>query len=37
MLDLLKNYSLSEIVIFVVVLALAVKGVIDFYDWAKNR
>ena len=37
MLDLLKNYSLSDIAIFVVMLALAIKGLIDFYDWAKNR
>ena len=37
MLDLLKNYSLSDIAIFIVILALAIKGVVDFYDWAKNR
>ena len=37
MLDLLKNYSLTDITIFVVMLAFAIKGVVDFYDWAKNR
>ena len=37
MLDLLKNYSLSEITIFIVMLALAIRGVIDFYDWATKR
>lgn len=37
MLDLLKNYSLTDIAIFVVMLAFAIKGVVDFYDWAKNR
>lgn len=36
MLDLLKNYSLTDIAIFVVMLAFAIKGVVDFYDWAKN-
>ena len=37
MLDLLKNYSLTDIVIFIVMLAFAIKGVVDFYDWAKKR
>lgn len=37
MLDLLKNYSLTDIIIFIIMLALAIKGFIDFYDWAKNR
>ena len=35
--DLLTNYSLEQIVMFVVILALALKGLIDFYDWAKKR
>jgi hypothetical protein len=30
MLELLKNYSLDEIAIFVVMLGLAIKGFIDF-------
>ena len=37
MLDLLKNYSLTDIAIFVIMLAFAIKGIVDFYDWAKNR
>ena len=35
--DLLTNYSLEQIIMFVVILALALKGLIDFYDWAKKR
>ena len=37
MLDLLNNYSLTEIIIFVIMLSFAIKGIVDFYDWAKNR
>ena len=37
MLELLNNYSLSEIIIFVIMLAFSLKGIIDFYDWAKKR
>ena len=37
MLDLFKNYSLTDIIIFIIILSFAIKGVIDFYDWAKNR
>ena len=37
MLDLLNSYSLSEIIIFIIMLAFAIKGVVDFYDWAKQR
>ena len=37
MLDLLKSYSLTDIAIFVVMLAFAIKGIVDFYDWAKKR
>lgn len=37
MLDLFKNYSVSEIIIFVVILALAVKELINFIDWANSR
>lgn len=37
MLDLLKSYSLTEIIIFIIMLAFAIKGVVDFYDWAKKR
>ena len=37
MLDLLKNYSLTEVIIFIIMLAFAIKGIVDFYDWAKKR
>lgn len=31
--ELLKNFSLSEIIIFVVLLLSSVKGIITFFDW----
>jgi Tfp pilus assembly protein FimT len=34
---LLTNYSLTEILVFIVVLALAIKGTVSFYDWARER
>lgn len=37
MMQLLKSYSISQILIFVVILAIAIKGVISFFDWAKDR
>ena len=37
MLDLLKSYSLQDIIIFIVLLALAIKGCISFFDWMKER
>ena len=37
MIELLKSYSLSQILIFVVVLAIAIKGVLTFFDWARDR
>lgn len=37
MIELLNNYSLTEILIFIIMLAFAIKGVINFYDWAKER
>lgn len=37
MLELLSTYSFSQIVIFIVVLALAIKQVISFYDWAAAK
>ena len=36
MLDLLNHYSLTEIITFIILLSLSIKGVIDFYDWAKK-
>lgn len=35
--ELLETYSGSQIAMFLVILALAIKGVIDFIDWAKKR
>lgn len=35
--ELLKHYSVSDIILFVVFLGLAIKAVIDFFDWAHNR
>lgn len=37
MLDLLNNFSLSEILIFVISLALALKGLISLGDWFGQR
>lgn len=35
--DLLANYSVNEIIIFIVTLALAIKGCVSFFDWAVDR
>lgn len=37
MLDLLQKYSLTDIIIFIIMLSFAIKSAIDFCDWAKNR
>lgn len=37
MLELLKNYSVDQILIFIILLALALKEFINWYDWFKNR
>lgn len=37
MIDLLKQYDLSNIIIFVILLALAIKGGVTFFDWAFDR
>lgn len=37
MLELLQKYSLTEIITFIVLLALAIKGIITFWDWAVDR
>jgi len=37
MLDLLQNYNLQDILIIVVMLALALKGCISFFDWCSKR
>lgn len=35
--DLLTHYSITEIIIFVVALAAAIKTVVTFWDWAVDR
>lgn len=35
--QLLTNYSFSEIVIFIIIAAIAIKEFITFIDWAKSR
>lgn len=37
MLALLQKYSISEILVFIVLLALAIKGVISFVDWVIEK
>ena len=37
MVALLQRYSLSDILMFTVFLALAVKSLITFFDWAQQR
>lgn len=37
MINLLQRYPISEILIFIVLLALAVKGVISFIDWVNEK
>ena len=35
--DLLSNYSVDQILLFIVLLAAAIKGVVSWIDWARNR
>ena len=35
--ELFANYSLSDIIVFTIILALAIKGCVTFFDWAKAR
>jgi len=37
MLELLAAYSVEEILVFIVMLAVAIKGVVSFIDWANKR
>lgn len=37
MIALLQRYSISEILIFIVILALAIKSLISFFDWAVEK
>ena len=35
--ELLTRYTITEIVIFIVFLAIAIKEVVTFFDWAHSR
>lgn len=35
--DLLSNYSVEQILLFIVLLAAAIKGVVSWVDWARGR
>lgn len=37
MAQLLATYSIAEILVFITLLAIAVKGVVTFWDWAADR
>lgn len=37
MLELLNNYSVMEIITFIILLSIAVKGIVDFIDWIKGK
>ena len=35
--DLIQNYSLKDIVLFIVLLAAAIKGIVSWYEWAVGK
>lgn len=37
MTQLFTHYSASEIILFIIILALAIKKFVEFFDWAKKR
>ena len=37
MLKLLENFTVEQTILFIVMLALAIKGILDFYDWLRKR
>lgn len=37
MVDLLEKYTIVDLIIFIPLLALAIRGAISFYDWAHDR
>ena len=37
MLELFTTFSISQIIVFTITLALAIKGCVDFFDWCKNK
>lgn len=34
---LFNAYTITEIIIFIILLAIAIKGFVTFFDWAKDR
>lgn len=37
MIELVKHFTPYQIIVFIVLLAAAIKGTADFYDWAKSK
>ena len=37
MIELFTTYSLSEVIILIIILCLAIKEAVTFYDWSKNK
>ena len=37
LIELLSTYSVTEIITFIVIIALAIKGTVEFFDWGKKR
>ena len=37
MLQLLEQYSATQIIMFIIILAIAIKQVIEFIDWAQEK
>lgn len=37
MIDLFQEFSIQSIILFIIFLAIAIKGVITFLDWASTR
>ena len=35
--ELVTNYSISEIILFVVILSLSLRRVVEFIDWVRKR
>ena len=37
MIELLKQFSVEQVILFVFILALAIKGIFDFTDWVSQK
>lgn len=35
--ELIQNYSLKDIILFIVILAAAIKGIVSWYEWAVGK